>query len=763
MKVYLYVCCLSVCINLCQAQERLITVQDSFERIIAQETDDSIKVRHITRFISETKSKNENEILSLFDQGKKLCEGIESEEVLYHLYIGISTKLSMIGYQAQGKNKCEELMTVLNNQPELNIKYYSKGQIILARFDIEEGNLKSADDRINSIIDIHRDIEPTIQLLLAYNEKAISLRNQGVLDEALMYSDSAIAVCKVIDNKSEEANVHSGRGRIYRALGRNDKAREDYLTALKIIEDNDEDKSLSAVLNNLGNIEHISGNYDKAIGYYIQSLEIKERNNNARGIAIACHNIGAIKFDMKDWDGAIDDFNKSNDESYNIDFKPLIVHNELKIGNVYYEKGLYDIAISHHTKALELSKEISFSYGEINGLYNLGRDNLAKGDLQNASLLLLEALDMAEQNGNRPLESSILISLSEVYMKSSEGDSRTIDKVFYKGVNIEELLLRAKQMSEEMNSAQNKLDVMSALHNHYYSKRDYRKDAEVLSEYVILKDSLFNSQMAESVADWQTKYKTAEQEKEIIELESANKIESLKSKQFKNLLIGSLAGFTMIFIFGYNYLKQINRRKQSKQRELFRSKLSSDLHDDVGSILTGLAMQSELLSNFVDGNVKDSMDKLAHMSRDAMTRMRDTVWAIDSRKDSFPDLIDRMLDFGKDLLQPRDIQLIMNSNLGNNNKLIEPILRQNLYLIYKEAITNVSKYSSGNKVEVDLSIDRNRVNMVIQDNGNVDATAVKTSGTGTSNIIQRAEDLSGKANISYDHNGYRVELVIPLN
>ena len=89
-------------------------------------------------------------------------------------------------------------------------------------------------------------------------------------------------------------------------------------------------------------------------------------------------------------------------------------------------------------------------------------------------------------------------------------------------------------------------------------------------------------------------------------------------------------------------------------------------------------------------------------------------------------------------------------------------MRQNLYLIYKEAITNVSKYSSGNKVDVDLSIDKNMVNMVIRDNGNVDPTLVKTSGTGTSNIIKRAEDLSGTANISYDDNGCTVKVILPL-
>ena len=85
----------------------------------------------------------------------------------------------------------------------------------MARYDTEQGRLKSADGRIESVIDIHHDIEPTVHLVLAYNEKSITLRNQGILEEALTYSDSAIVVCNIIEDISQKANVYSGRGRVY--------------------------------------------------------------------------------------------------------------------------------------------------------------------------------------------------------------------------------------------------------------------------------------------------------------------------------------------------------------------------------------------------------------------------------------------------------------------------------------------------------------------------------------------------------------------
>ena len=744
------------------SQELAHSLQDSFERIMAAEKDDSTLIRHIARYISTAPQIDDQKILSLIKKGKSLSKRDDDRAVLFDLYSVGTNKLAIMGYKESSKKLHQEIVELTSNFDTINVKYYSKSQLELARYDNEEGQRESALNRCNDVITIHKKIGPSVELSLAYNEKTIYYRNAGELDRALTYSDSAISIIKGLDDKRSLGNLYTARGRVYRALGENEKARADYLLAIDYGEQYDIINTKSVAYNNLGNIEHISGNYDNAIAYYMKSLEIKEKRNDIRGKAIAYHNIGAIKFDMKDWDGAMEDFDKSNELADSIDFKHIIVHTNLKVGNIYYEKGNYNTALDIHSEVLVLSQEINFKYGEISGYYRVGQDQLRLGQYQEASLSLLEALRLAEKHGNKPLESSVLIALSELYMKTQECNASIKGSEILKNVNVENLLLQAKNMSDEMNIADNRLDVMSSLHNYYYTNNEYKKDAAILNEYVQLKDSLFSDQMAESVADWQTKYKTAEQQKEILKLETANKIETLKSHQFKSLLISSVFIFILVSIFGYNYLKQKNRRKQAKQRELFRSKLSSDLHDDVGSILTGLAMQSELLSNFADENVKGSMEKLADMSRDAMTRMRDTVWAIDSRKDSFSDLIDRMLDFGKDLLIPKDIQLVLNSNLEKDDKKIEPELRQNLYLIFKEAITNVSKYSNGTKVDVHISNSKTAISMIVQDNGKIDPSNVRTSGTGTSNMIQRAKDLLGTTKISYDENGYRVEVVIPI-
>lgn len=53
--------------------------------------------------------------------------------------------------------------------------------------------------------------------------------------------------------------------------------------------------------------------------------------------------------------------------------------------------------------------------------------------------------------------------------------------------------------------------------------------------------------------------------------------------------------------------------------------------------------------------IKTALHELSDMSRDAMERMRDVVWGIDSRKDKYENLIDRMRTFAEKNLGVKNI------------------------------------------------------------------------------------------------------------
>jgi len=214
-----------------------------------------------------------------------------------------------------------------------------------------------------------------------------------------------------------------------------------------------------------------------------------------------------------------------------------------------------------------------------------------------------------------------------------------------------------------------------------------------------------------------------------------------------------------ISLFGALYMFYQYRVKQLTKYQRLRTKISSDLHDDVGTLLSSVAMQSEVLGLSAKEEDVERFDKLSNLSREAMGRMRDTVWAIDSRKDNVDSLVDRMEDYIADMNAGAALKVTFNTKIAKLSTKLPPDVRQNVYLIFKEAVNNAFKYSNGDALDIQLNHTSSQLEMTIHDNGDVDPSKVKTSGTGMSNMKMRAERINGELIINWD-NGFRVWLKV---
>ncbi|WP_353485010.1 two-component regulator propeller domain-containing protein [Haliscomenobacter sp.] len=203
------------------------------------------------------------------------------------------------------------------------------------------------------------------------------------------------------------------------------------------------------------------------------------------------------------------------------------------------------------------------------------------------------------------------------------------------------------------------------------------------------------------------------------------------------------------------------RLQQALKIERIRVRISSDLHDDVGTILSGLAMQSEILELTAPEKNKPKLRRISELSRSAMSRMRDTVWAIDARQDKLENLIDRMREHAEETLTPKDILLDLQVDQLAMHKNVPSQVRQSLYLIYKEAITNAAKHSTGDKVSVKLQkLGTNGLEMTIHDNGQVKIKDYKTTGSGLGNMRMRAEQIGATFQV-VTTNGFLISIQLP--
>jgi len=197
-----------------------------------------------------------------------------------------------------------------------------------------------------------------------------------------------------------------------------------------------------------------------------------------------------------------------------------------------------------------------------------------------------------------------------------------------------------------------------------------------------------------------------------------------------------------------------------RQIEEMRTKISADLHDDVGTLLTAIAMQSEYLAKQKPKNLDEELIEIGTLSRSAMEKLRGVVWSLDPRKDRFENLIDRMKSFADQQLENSKFDYGFSTSEINGSEFINPDVRRNVYLIYKEAIANILKHSKGDEVKIDFEKEDAQYRLSIFDNGTF-AESAETDGLGLSNMKMRAEKIKAVLKINRD-NGFRVELGIPI-
>lgn len=208
----------------------------------------------------------------------------------------------------------------------------------------------------------------------------------------------------------------------------------------------------------------------------------------------------------------------------------------------------------------------------------------------------------------------------------------------------------------------------------------------------------------------------------------------------------------IIYLF-YNYY----RARKLVDIERMRVRIASDLHDDVGASLTEIALQSDFLqAGDADSEFKQSLEQIGLQCRKIVSSLDDIVWSIDARNDTLGDLTDRMQDYILHTLEPKNMLVNYDfDNLKMDNKL--PVeVKENLYLIFKEAVNNIAKYSNGDKVDIKMENQNGIFEFFISDNGTTGRSTKKT-GHGLRNMDMRAKRIGADIIINTE-NGFTINV-----
>ena len=211
------------------------------------------------------------------------------------------------------------------------------------------------------------------------------------------------------------------------------------------------------------------------------------------------------------------------------------------------------------------------------------------------------------------------------------------------------------------------------------------------------------------------------------------------------------------------YLIYRIRVQQILKVQNIRNRIADDLHDDLSGTLIGISNFARAINRFEDEEKKKRFVQLIEKSAgEAKEKISDIVWAINPEHDDWESFVAKCRRYASDLLGANEIEFDLDMDSIIHGKL--PMnTRQNLWLVYKEIITNIVRHAKASYVQIAFNIELDTLKIFIRDNGiGFDENKIER-GNGLLNIKQRVLRCKGKIKLESELNkGTRWEIEVRL-
>ncbi len=192
-----------------------------------------------------------------------------------------------------------------------------------------------------------------------------------------------------------------------------------------------------------------------------------------------------------------------------------------------------------------------------------------------------------------------------------------------------------------------------------------------------------------------------------------------------------------------------------------RHRIATDLHDDVSNSLNNIKVIAKDLKNKSPNNIQEDLERIERMSSSAIGHVQDVVWSVDKELDTLEDLIFVMEDYLDDVVRAKKIPVVFEKKGLNMNNHLRILVRRNLLLIFKEAVSNAVKHTEITKLFLLVANQSKGFNMTITNEFNALKKAKVSTGKGLKNMKQRAAYINGKCNLTQNDDQFSV--IINLN
>ena len=248
-------------------------------------------------------------------------------------------------------------------------------------------------------------------------------------------------------------------------------------------------------------------------------------------------------------------------------------------------------------------------------------------------------------------------------------------------------------------------------------------------------------------------------------------IEIAKSFWQTNFFKASL--IVVAFLAGWLFLKWYSNEKMKKQKreleklqavEKERTRIATDMHDDLGAGLSRIKFLSETIGIKKQSQqpFDEDIGKIKEYSREMIDKMGEIVWALNEKNDTLSDLLSYTRSYAVEYLSQNGIVCTVNAPENFPTTFVSGEFRRNIYLTVKEALHNIVKHAQASSVTIKIDIN-SKLKIEIQDNGTgFDKTRVRSFSNGLSNMESRISNINGKFEI-LNSVGTTIKIIVPLS
>ncbi len=517
----------------------------------------------------------------------------------------------------------------------------------------------------------------------------------------------------------------------------------------------------------ISDIYYFKNEREKGFEYMVRALEVCENNDLEFEKIEVYYSIGlhysrsARKgdetIDVKKMQKALNYHKKGIELSEKLNL-PVKVSKGYNLSGVCLSRlGQNEKALASYMKSEEYSRAADDSVGLGYTLDYMGGLLTQMGRYDKAENMLLEALEIRKLLKDTFAFAVNLNNMGEFYYQL-ENDEKAL-----------QYLKESFQISFAKPYHDLALHTSGLLATIYETMKEYELAYELKKQEAILMDKLYNLNRSKTLEEMEAKYESELKEKQIAQ-------QDLKiSKQNSQLIITISVIVLLILVVYFVYSRQKSRqqhlRKEMELNEKLaaqemlekiqseRLRLSRDLHDSLGAELT-------LITSAADGNAyesrsetdKSSYEKIATMSRNAVSILRDTIWAI--RKDALDadEFTAKLMQY---ISQRQGKMGIEIENHIDESIMLTPSQSLHLFRVCQEVIHNAIKHAEASELKIVFDSNEKQILLTLTDNGKGFEKS-DSGGYGLGNMKERISEINGSIEVSSQlGQGTKVVIEVP--